>query len=83
MSKGIYPRDDEWREKYTSTLSHDHSVIVTDSPRTGTLVPYIGRVFRTQRELSRLVGVSPRTVTYWISMGYVNLVLKDEPKDSN
>lgn len=76
--KGVYIRDDNWKKKFQTTISLTHSIIVTDSPRTGVLVPYIGRVFHSQRELSRLVGVSPRTVTYWMAMGYVNLIKRQE-----
>lgn len=74
--KGKYLRDDKWREKRLATHALNHSIIVTDTPRTGALSPYIGRIFKSQRELAVLVGVSPRTVNYWLSMGYVNLIKK-------
>lgn len=74
MSKGRYIRDDNWRKKIQETLSTTHSIVVTGSPRTGILIPYIGRVFPTQRELGRVVGVSPHTISYWLSKGYIGIV---------
>jgi hypothetical protein len=77
MSKGVYPRSKEWYQKLTGTLSKTHSIVVTGSPRTGVLIPYIGRVFPNQRVLAREVGVSPRTIQYWLGRGYVGLVIMD------
>ena len=73
--KGKYIRDDNWRKKIQETWSKKHSIIVTGTPRTGVLMPYIGRVFPTQRELARVVGVSPKTITYWLSKGYIGICL--------
>lgn len=79
MSKGMYVRDDNWRKKIEETLSTTHSIVVTGSPRTGVLLPYIGHVFPTQRALARIVGVSPRTIQYWLSKGYVGVVYVEKP----
>lgn len=74
MSKGVYPRTQEWKNKIEDTLSATHSVVVTGSPRTGILMPYIGHVFPTQRALARVVGVSPHTIQYWLSRGYIGVI---------
>lgn len=74
MSKGIYPRDEEWKEKQRRSRALSHSIVVTGTPRTGILQPYIGRVFCSQRELALVLGVTPRAVNYWLSIGYINLI---------
>ncbi len=79
--RGKYIRDDKWLKKLQATLSPTHRIIVTGSPRTGILMPYIGIVFPTQRELARVVGVSPHTVQYWLRQGYIGIIYNEKTGD--
>ena len=79
--KGVYNRGENWRKKLQETLSPTHRIIVTGSPRTGILMPYVGIVFPTQRELARVVGVSPHTVQYWLRQGYIGIIYNEKNGD--
>lgn len=66
-------------ERYYETVRKTHSIVVTGTPRSGILNPYIGKVFPTLRALAIELKVTPRTASYWLSMGYVNKI-KNLPK---
>lgn len=74
MRRGEYKRTQESRARYYATIRRTHAVVVTGTPRSGVLSPYIGRVFGTLKELADALQVTPRTTSYWLSMGYVNRI---------